>query len=494
MTTATNPNRRPEDAMPVERIPERRHADAPLMRAAAERALAYLDGLADRAVAGPVDVAALRRDLGGALGEAGAPAGEVLADLDGIARDGLVATSGPRFFGFVIGGTHPVSLAADWLVSAWDQNVGLHVLSPAVAVAEEAAARWVLDLLGLPAGASVGFVTGGQMANFTALAAARLELLRRQGWDVNTRGLVGSPGIAVVGSDEAHITVLRALRYLGIGTDAFRPVPSDDQGRMHPDRLREVLAGCGGPAIVCAQAGDVNSGAFDRFEEIVPIVREHGGWLHVDGAFGLWAAAAPDRRSLTRGVDGADSWAVDAHKWLNVPQDCGMAIVAHPEAHRAAVSTTTSYLIKSAGSERDPVDWTPDFSRRARSVPVWAVLRHLGRSGVADLVERCCRLAARMAERLSASPHVAVLNDVVLNQALVRFGPAGEAGDEITRAVIGRIQRDGTCWLGGTTWKGAAAMRVSVINWSTTEADVDRSAEAILRCLDDELRARGAGR
>lgn len=468
--------------------------DPDLMREAAERALAFLRELPDRPVAPDVDAAALRDAFGGSLGNAGLDAARVLAELDDAARPGIVATAGPRFFGFVIGGVHPVALAADWLVSAWDQNLGLHVLSPPLAIAEDTAARWALDLLGLPAHASVGFVTGGQMANFTALAAARHEMLRRAGWDVEARGLIGSPGIDLVASEESHVTIHRALRYLGLGTDCVRPVAVDDQGRMRPESLREVLAGCERPAIVCAQAGDVNSGAFDPFEAIVPIVREHDAWLHVDGAFGLWAAASNRRRHLTRGVQGADSWAVDAHKFLNVPQDCGLSIVAHPEPHRAAISTDTAYLVKSHGADRDPVDWTPDFSRRARATPVYAVLRHLGRAGVADLVDRCSDLALRMAERLDASPHVLLLNDVVLNQALVRFEAPGIDGDVVTRNVIARVQRDGTCWLGGTEWRGQAAMRVSVINRATTEGDVDRSADAILRCLDAELSsASGSG-
>ncbi|HEX6202565.1 MAG TPA: pyridoxal-dependent decarboxylase, partial [Thermoanaerobaculia bacterium] len=390
-------------------------------------------------------------------------------------------------------GAQPVSVAADWLVSAWDQNAGLAVLSPAVAVIEETAARWVLSLLGLPRTASVGFVTGGQMANFTGLAAARLEVLRRVGWDVDTQGLAGSPGIDVVASDEAHVTIHRALRYLGLGTGAVRPVATDAEGRMLPVELAVALRAARRPTIVCAQAGDVNSGACDRFAEIVPLAREHGAWLHVDGAFGLWAAASPRHRHLTRGVEGADSWSVDAHKWLNVPQDCGLSIVAHPAAHRAAISTSTDYLIKSAGAERDPVDWTPEFSRRARSVPVYAALRALGRRGVAELVDRCSALARRFADRLAVSPHVEVLNEVVLDQALVRFTAPGRDGDELTPAVIRRVQEDRTCWLGGTRWKGRAAMRVSVINATTTEADVDRSADAVLGCLEAELAASRAG-
>lgn len=453
-----------------------------LLTDATKRALSFLDELPDRKVTGPVDLAALREAMGGPLPEAGLPAESVLASLDDTARPALVASAGPRFFGFVIGGVHPIALAADWLVSTWDQNHGLYVLSPAASVAEETAARWILELLDLPPRCSVGFVTGAQMANFTALAAARHELLRAAGWDVETRGLVGSPGIDVVASDESHITVHRALRYLGIGTDVVRRVESDSQGRMRPKSLREVLAQCTRPVLVCAQAGDVNSGAFDPFEEIVPLVRARNGWLHVDGAFGLWAAASKSYRHLTRGVAGADSWAVDAHKWLNVPQDCGIAIVAHPEPHRAAISTNTAYLVKSEGDARDPVDWTPEFSRRARAIPVYATLRHLGRSGVARVVDRCCELTRRMVERLSVAPEVSVLNEVVLNQALIRF-----RDDETTRDVIARVQRDGTCWLAGTVWKGVAAMRISIINATTTEQDVDRSAEAILGCFARSL-------
>jgi glutamate/tyrosine decarboxylase-like PLP-dependent enzyme len=447
------------------------------------RALSFLDELPDRKVANEVDLDALREAMGGRVPEHGTPAEDVIARLDATVRPAVVANAGPRFFGFVIGGVHPIALAADWLVATWDANHGLYVLGPAASVAEETAGRWVLELLGLPTSASFAFVTGGQMANFTALAAARNEVLRRAGWDVETQGLHGSPGIDIVASDESHITVHRALRYLGIGTGPVRKVESDAQGRMRPESLRSALAECRHPVIVCAQAGDVNSGAFDPFEEIVPIVRERNGWLHVDGAFGLWAAVSAKHRLLTRGVDGADSWAVDAHKWLNVPQDCGIAIVAHPEAHRASMSTSTAYLVKSEGSGRDPVDWNPEFSRRARAIPVYATLLHLGRAGIADLVDRCCALSRRMVERLCASPDVQVLNDVVLNQALIRF----RDDDETTREVIARVQRDGTCWLGGTVWKGAAAMRISIISASTTEIDVDRSAEAILRCLAESV-------
>ena len=451
----------------------------PLLENTLERALAFLEELPHRKVAPAVDLAALRETMGGPIPEDGLPPERVLADLDDAARPGIVATAGPRFFGFVIGGSHPVALAADWLVSTWDQNHTLYVLSPPASVAEEVASRWLLELLGLPAGASVAFVTGAQMANFAALAAARHALLGRVGWDVEARGLVGSPGIDVVASDESHVTVHRALRYLGLGTGEVRRVESDREGRIVPASLRATLRSCTRPILVCAQAGDVNSGAFDPFEEIVPLVRERSGWLHVDGAFGLWAGASARRRHLVRGVERADSWSVDAHKWLNVPYDCGIAIVADPAAHKGAVAVTTSYLVKSDGAERDPADGTPEFSRRARGIPVYATLRCLGRRGVESLVDRCCDLTRRFVEKLTASPEVAVLNEVVLNQALIRF----RDDDGTTREVIAKVQRDGTCWLGGTTWKGKAAMRISLINHRTTEADVDRSAEAILGCL-----------
>jgi glutamate/tyrosine decarboxylase-like PLP-dependent enzyme len=460
---------------------------ATLLRDAADRALAFLDELPERPVAPRVDLAGLRAALGGELAEGGVAADEVLAALDGAARPALMANAGPRFFGFVIGGTQPVSIAADWLVSAWDQNAGLYVLSPAVSVIEETAARWLLSLLGLPAAASVGFVTGGQMASFTCLAAARHEVLRRVGWDVDRQGLVGSPGIDVVASDEAHVTIHRALRYLGIGTGAVRPVATDAEGCMLPASLAEVLAGATRPTIVCAQAGDVNSGACDRFADIVPLVRAHGGWLHVDGGFGLWASAAPDRRHLVAGIADADSWSTDAHKWLNVPYDSGLAFCAHPADYRDALSVNSPYLSRSGEAEGDFLaEWVPEISRRARGVPIYAVLRALGRQGVADLVERSCRLARRMADLLAADPAVSVINDVPLNQVLARCAPPGasdDVADAVTRSVIAAVQGEGTCWLGGTTWRGRAAIRISVSNWATTEADIDRSAAVVLAAV-----------
>jgi glutamate/tyrosine decarboxylase-like PLP-dependent enzyme len=405
--------------------------------------------------------------------------------LDLVAREGFLAamaSAGPRFFGFVIGGSLPVSLAADWLTSTWDQNTGLFVAAPAASVMEETAARWLVELFGLPPGSSAGFVTGGQMANFTCLAAARHEVLRRVGWDVEERGLSGAPPIRVIVGTETHATVPAALRLLGLGVPPpSHRVESDGQGRMITDALDRVLASTpAGPTIVCAQAGNVNTGAFDPFDAIADRCARAGAWLHVDGAFGLWAAASPARQHLVDGAARADSWAVDAHKWLNVPYDCGVAICGNAAAHRAAMTANAAYLVPGDGDVRDGLDWGPEFSRRARGVPAYAALRTLGRDGIVDLVERPCRLAARFAERVSALPGARVLNDVVLNQVLVRFEAAdAAAGDARTRALIAALQADGTAWLSGTTWHDMAAMRISVSNWSTTEQDVDRTVDVL---------------
>ncbi|MGZ8438946.1 MAG: pyridoxal phosphate-dependent decarboxylase family protein, partial [Candidatus Limnocylindrales bacterium] len=353
------------------------------------------------------------------------------------------------------------------------------------------AGAWLVELLGLPAGTSVGFVTGATMANFTALAAARHGVLARVGWDVERQGLQAAPPVTVVTHAGTHVTVYASLQMLGLGREGerVRKVASDDQGRMRPDALREALATVDGPAIVCTQAGNVNTGAFDPFAELIPMAHERGAWVHIDGAFGIWAAAVPSMRDLMRGHDAADSWSTDGHKWLNVPYDSGLVFVRDGSAHHAAMRLGAEYYIETAGAERDPYNWTPESSRRARGFAVLAALRSLGRSGLVDLIERDCAHARRMAERLVAGPRVSVLNDVVLNQVVVRFeGPAGDAdgsgGDARTRAVIEAVQRDGTCWLGGTTWAGRAAMRVSVSGWQTTGADIERSADAILRCLE----------
>ncbi|HEY8022285.1 MAG TPA: aminotransferase class V-fold PLP-dependent enzyme [Thermoanaerobaculia bacterium] len=455
--------------------------DDPL-HAAGELARRYLASLAERPVGARLDFDALRARLG-ALPAAGVDAVRVVEELAAAVDPGLVASAGPRFFGFVIGGSVPAALAADWLASAWDQNAALATASPAAAAVESVARDWLLDLFDLPRSTSLGLVTGGQMANFTCLAAARHAVLERAGWDVETRGLQGAPRVEVIVGDEAHATVFSALRYLGLGSGGARRVAVDAQGRMRPEELARALAGGDGPAIVCAQAGNVDTGAFDPLDEIAPLARAKGAWLHVDGAFGLWAAASPARRALLCGFEAADSWSTDAHKWLNVPYDCGIAMVADAASHRGAMGKSAAYLLRAGDGARDSHDFTPESSRRARGFAVYAALRSLGRAGVADLVERCCRLAARCADRLRRSPGVRVLNDVVLNQVLVRFEPPGGGdADAFTRAVVERVQADGTCWLGGTRWQGQDAMRISVSGWSTTEADIDRSADAILAC------------
>ena len=450
------------------------------LETAAAHATQFLRGLADRPVAARAGAEELRARLGGPLPEHPSDPAEVVAQLAKLADDGLVATAGPRFFGFVVGGSLPAALAADWLAAAWDQNAGLFVLGPAAATVEDVAAGWLAELLGLPPGVSTGFVTGGLGANFTGLAAARHHVLAQAGWDVERDGLIGAPPVEVVVGAERHVTVDVALRYLGLGSGRLRIVPADGQGRMDPAALPEVLAACQGPTIVCAQAGNVNTGAFDPLDEIIPAAHSHGAWVHVDGAFGLWAAASPARRHLVAGVSEADSVATDAHKWLNVPYDSGLVFVTRPEAHRAAFAKTAAYLMPGREGERDPDAFTPEASRRARGFPVWAALRSLGRSGVAELVERCCRHARRFAGLLGAAEGVEVLNEVVLNQVLVRFPDPGGDSDGRTREVIRRVQEDGTLWLGGTTWHDLAAMRISVSNWSTTDDDVDRSAAAIL--------------
>lgn len=444
---------------------------------AREAAGGFLRTLPTRPVRAEAGIDALRRTLAVPLADGPTDPDQALAAIVAAMEPGIVASAGPRYFGFVIGGTLPVSLAADWMLSTWDQNPGLYATSPAIAVAEETAAKWVLDLLALPAQSGVGFVTGCQMANFTALAAARHEVLRRAGWDVEEDGLQGAPPIHVVVSEEAHATIHLALRYLGLGAGRSLRVRADAQGRMDSDDLERVLAGVEGPLIVCAQAGNVNSGAFDEVGRIAAATHARGGWLHVDGAFGLWAAASPSLRGLVAGVADADSWATDAHKWLNVPYDCGIVIVRNADAHRGSMTVKASYLVQTEGTERDAVDWGPEFSRRGRGFPVYAALRAMGRSGVAEMIDSNCALARRMAERLSREDGVEILADVVLNQVLVRFGKS----DEATREVIRLVQEDGTCWLAGTNWHEMAAMRISVSNWSTTERDADLSTASILR-------------
>jgi glutamate/tyrosine decarboxylase-like PLP-dependent enzyme len=441
-----------------------------LFRELAEYAEGYVGSLAERPVQPAVELEELRARLGGPLPEEPREPEAVVRELVEAAEPGVVATGSGRYFGFVIGGAAPAALGADWLASLWDQNAGLYVGGPSASVAEEVAAGWLARLLGLPEGSSAAFVTGCQMAHVTALLVARHAVLERAGWDVAARGLAGSPPIRVVVGEERHVTVDRALRFLGIGREQVVAVPADAQGRMRVEELD--LAG-DAPTIVCGQAGNVNTGAFDDLQAIADAAEAAGAWFHVDGAFGLWAAASPRFRHLAAGAGHADSWATDAHKWLNVPYDSGLAFTAHPEAHRAAVGVYADYLVH-ASDRRDQVDWTPEFSRRARGFAVYAAIRSLGRSGIAALVERCCDHAARFAELL-ADGGAEILNDVVLNQVLVRFGD-----DERTRAVVEAVQRDGTAFLSGTRWHGVDAIRVSVSNWQTSDDDVERSAAAIL--------------
>lgn len=445
------------------------------------QAVDYLTGLRERPVGATAGLDELVELLGGPMPENSLPANETIALLgEAVERGGIPSASGPRYFGYVTGGTLPVAIAADWLVAAWDQTAGLYNLSPAVMVAEDVAGAWLVDLFGLPPGTSVGFPTGCTMAHLTALAAARNHLLGQRGWDVEKHGLREAPEIEVIAGAQHHMTIDLALRYLGFGSGVIRNVPVDDKGRMRPDELARVLADCKSPPIVCVQIGDVNSGAIDPVGEICDLAHRYGAWVHVDGAFGLWAAASPSLRPLVEGVERADSWACDAHKWLNVPYDCGIVFVTRPEAHRAAMlNERAGYLPAQRPGERDAIEWVPDFSRRARSLPVWAALRTLGKAGVAELVDRCCALTRRFAEQLGEIEGVELLNDVVLNQVMVRFGD----DDAVTRDVIARVQASGECWFGGTVWYGRAAMRVSVVSWRTTEDDVDRSVKVIRAAL-----------
>jgi glutamate/tyrosine decarboxylase-like PLP-dependent enzyme len=440
-----------------------------LLNATAERAVRYLEGLSQRRVAPAADALDRLKELTRPLPVEPADPQRVLAELDELGSPATVASAGGRFFGFVVGGALPAALAANWLAGAWDQCAGLVALSPVSAALEEIALGWLVDLFGLPASTGGAFVTGATVANFSALAAARHALLARAGWDVEAQGLFGAPPITVVVGDEVHASPLKALGLLGLGRERVIRVPADGQGRMRAGALPRIA----GPTIVCLQAGSVNTGAFDPAAEICSSAHAAGAWVHVDGAFGLWAAAAPGRAHLTAGLSHADSWATDAHKWLNVPYDSGIVLVREPEHLRAAMAANAPYLVQGEG--REPEHYTPEMSRRARGVEVWAALLSLGRSGLADLVERTCRYATRFADGLRAAGW-SVLNDVVLNQVLVSFGDA-----ETTRRVIAAVQSDGTCWCGGTVWQGQTAMRISVSSWTTTENDVERSLTAILR-------------
>ena len=434
----------------------------------------FLESLPQRPVLPALDVDELRRALGGPLPEETTSPIEVIAELARAADPGIAGMPSGRWFGFVLGGSIPVALAADWLTSAWDQNAGLFAPAPAAAVVEEVSGEWMRELFGLPEGVSFGFVTGCQMAHVTCLAAARHDVLAARGWDVERDGLFGAPRISVVVGAQRHVTIDRALRFLGFGTAAVDVVPADDQGRIVPEALRSALSRTSGPTIVCVQAGEVNTGAFDALDEAADAAAQHGAWLHVDAAFGIWAAAEPSLRHLLAGVERADSWAADAHKWLNVPYDSGLAFCRHPDAHRKAMGAQAAYLIQAEEhGPRDQLDWNPEFSRRARGFPVYAALRSLGRTGVAKLVEQACAHARRFAEELSLLPGCEVLNDVVLNQVLFRFG-----SDEETESVLSAVQASGEAWMSGTIWQGRRAIRISVSNWATTDDDVSRTLAA----------------
>ena len=448
-----------------------------LLRRTAEIAADFLETLDER----PVFPAAMPDELDDAtfttLPEGPSDALDVLEAVASAVEPGVVATAGPRYFGFVTGGALPATVAVDWLLSTWDQSNGLYAAGPSVTIAEQVAARWTKDILGLPTTASVAFVTGCQMAHVTCLAAARHAVLESAGWDVASGGLWGAPRVSVVAGAQRHVTVDRAVRLLGMGTNSIVVVPADEQGRMRADALRETLGGLTAPVIVCAQAGEVNTGSFDPLRAIADISHDAGAWLHIDGAFGMWAAASPSRRSLIDGHDRADSWAFDGHKWLNVPYDCGVAVCANPDAHRASMRLTAAYL-RATGEEQNPADLTPEASRRARGATIYAALQSLGRRGVAELVDRCCDRASQFAASIADIPGCEVLNDVVLNQVLFRF-----ADDEATQAVLAAVQESGEAWMGGTVWNDRPAIRVSVSNWRTTENDIERTVAAFEAAL-----------
>ena len=452
--------------------------DTKIMLDAAERSVRYRETLGERRVAPSDRAIAAVTGFDEALPDDGRDDDETLAMLDDIGSPASVAMAGPRFFGFVIGGSLPVTVAANWLATAWDQNSVMSEVTPATATLEDVSRRWLCELLGLPPDSGASFVTGATIANFTALAAARHRVLANAGWDVERDGLIGAPGVTVIVGEEAHPTLTKSLGLLGLGRDRAVRVPVDGQGRMIADAVPAI----DGPTIVCTQAGNINTGAFDPVATICSRVRPAGAWVHVDGAFGLWAAAVPAMRQRLSGFDAADSWATDAHKWLNVPYDSGVAITRDAAALKAAMAITADYL-PTATASRNPSDYTPELSRRARGVEIWAALRSLGRHGVRDLIVRCCEHARRFAAGLEQAGYE-ILNDVVLNQVLVAFGD-----DETTGRVIAEVQRDGTCWCGGTVWQGRRAMRISVCNWSTTEADVELSLAAMLACAERITRA-----
>jgi len=458
------------------------------LEAALENALVYLESLDRASVAATVDLVTLRKRIGKALPNEGVPPEQVVADLVKDAAGGILGSAGGRFFGWVIGGSVPAALAADWLTSAWDQNSGHHSCGPAAAVVEEVSGKWLKEILGLPAHASFALVTGCQMAHVTCLAAARHAILAKQGWDTEKRGLYGASPIRVVTSDNRHETFDRAIRLLGMGLAQVEYLPADCDGQLPANALDQALkADPSAPTIVLLQAGDVNTGKYDSFETLIPIAKHYGAWVHVDGAFGLWAAASARYRYLVKGVAEADSWATDGHKWLNVPYDCGYAFVADADAHRASMSSHAAYLTQD-GDARDQLDWTPEWSRRARAFPTYAALRQLGRNGVSDLVERCCEHAHSLVMEMGRLPGAEVVSEPVINQGLVRFldpksGASDTDHDRRTEQVIAGILASGEAFFGGTTWCGRRAMRVSVSSWLTSEEDVRRVVRAVAEVL-----------
>ncbi|MBN1333974.1 MAG: aspartate aminotransferase family protein [Synergistales bacterium] len=459
-----------------------------LLESTVDRAIEFLSGLNRRHVGARASVEELRTLLKEGLPEDGKDPLKVLEELSYRVERGLVASAGPRYFGFVTGGVVPASLGADILTSVWDQNGMFSASSPAAGVVEEVVSSWILDLLDLPRETSVGFVTGCQMANFTCLAAARHEVLRKAGWNVEERGLFGAPKISVLVGEEAHATVFTALRMLGMGTSDIRIIPSDSQGRIIPSEVDSAFQESRGPSILCIQAGNVNTGAFDPSHLLIPIAREHGAWVHLDGAFGIWGRLLPPLAGETMDMELADSWATDAHKWLNVPYDSGIAMVRNEAAHRASMVLRGPYYIAAGDEIRDPSHWVPESSRRARGFALYGCISSLGRKGLKEIVENNCRQARLMADLLEEDPGIEVLNEVVLNQVLVRFLPNNSTDvDSFTRKVTRMIQEEGTCWAGGSCWKGMAVMRISVSNWSTTDEDITISAQAIRRVLSRSI-------